>query len=565
MHFDNETADTPLFDRLLATSVDRRRLLQGSLAGLALSSLPLKLSAAPRRHGNLPFEPLRGQFEGTGLDLAEGFVADLLATEGDQLTRTAKVGANHDFTAFLPIDRQRKGRDRSGVHRGFSPKDCSSREGLLVVNHEFPDTRFHGTLRTDYDNPPSPQRLRQEQESVGLSVLKVKRSGKEWSRRPHRLDRRIDALTPMRLSGPAAEIDGGPNATGTLGNCSGGTTPWGTVLSCEENYQVFAHRSGRSYLKWPEDTYARRHHGWVVEIDPFDPESTPIKRTALGRFRHENVAVGVGKDGTVVAYMGDDRAGGHVYKFVCEDKLDPEARHGGRIDLLDRGRLYAADFEAGRWLLLERDAQPALRAALDGNGEPRYPNQAAVVADAYRAAGLVGATPTHRPEDIEIHPHDDSVYIAFTNNRRAGDSFGKIVRLVERDDDFAAMEFTWDVFAEGGPESGFSSPDNLVFDEAGRLWMVTDSRTGRGEYEFLVRNSMFCFETEGEHAGIAHLFALAPPGSELTGPSWTPDGETLFLSVQHPGSGSSREKPSTHWPRGGDHLPASAVLAIRGA
>jgi hypothetical protein len=349
-------------------------------------------------------------------------------------------------------------------------------------------------------------------------------------------NRRYDARTEHRLTGPAASVDGGPRAIGTLANCSGGVTPWGTVLSCEENFHNF--------FEWGP-TYQKRHYGWVVEIDPFDPAATPRKHTAMGRFRHENVAIRVLPDGTVVAYMGDDKRDSCVFRFVAERRLADPRDRAANLSILENGRLYAADFGRGRWIPL-----PMTEAALT---------------DAAQTALDLGATPVDRPEDLEVHPLDGSVFIALTNNAGHGNFHGHIVRLVEEGND----AFEWSVFATGGPQSGFSCPDNLLFDERGNLWMctdVSDEVVGRGIHRFMGNNAMFLLPHDYD-GGKIYRFANGPVECELTGPAWTPDGSTMFLSVQHPGGDSpdlATKGPSSHWPDGGSAMPRGAVVAITG-
>jgi secreted PhoX family phosphatase len=309
-----------------------------------------------------------------------------------------------------------------------------------------------------------------------------------------------------------------------------------------------------------------RHYGWVVEVDPFDPESTPRKHTAMGRFRHENVAIAVGADGTVVAYMGDDRNDACVYKFVADTKFT--GKRGEDMAILESGKLYVGDFGNGRWILLDYDSQEDLQTAENSDGAPLFTSQADVLADVRAASIAMGATPMDRPEDIEVHPLDGSVYIALTNNTGHGNFHGQIVRLVETDNNVASETFDWSIFATGGPQSGFSSPDNLIFDAEGNLWMVTDissSRHNTGIYAFHGNNGLYFFRTEGPMAGYAFQFASGPVHCELTGPAWTPDGRTLFLSVQHPGEVSpSLEEMTSHWPDGGDAVPRPATVAITG-
>lgn len=568
---------------LLERKIGRRSLLAGTAAVGLAAALPLNLqtaeaattaatNGAPRapQGAKLPFTPIAP----TTVDamvLPKGYRYDLLAHRGHAMGDGTIFGENADFTAFFPMDLLQKGVDKAAVHRGFLRTDLSSTDGLLLVNHEY----FNPMFLTGYTGrgEKTAEQLQAEQHMVGMSVIRVKRNKDgRWffdqSDTTH--NRRIDGRTPIRMTGPAATLDGGPMVVGTLGNCSGGATPWGTALSCEENFQDYGVSPAVSEFGfgWEPEIYNRRHYGWVVEVDPFDKNSTPRKHTALGRFRHENVAIRVGGDGSVVAYMGDDKADSCVYKFVADRKLTNLADRGGNMAILESGKLYAADFGSGRWILLDYDAQAALRDAKDSKGAALFASQADVLADARAAALVLRATPVDRPEDIEIHPLDGSVYVALTNNTGHGNFHGQIVRFVEADNNPAALTFEWSVFAVGGSQSGFSSPDNLVFDGEGNLWMVTDvssSRVASGIYKFQGNNAMFFFRTSGPDAGIAYQFMSAPVQAELTGPTWTPDGQTMFLAVQHPGeeSKSLTELTST-WPIGGNEIPRSAVIAITG-
>ena len=391
-----------------------------------------------------------------------------------------------------------------------------------------------------------------------------------WSFVSDALNRRITGFTPAMLTGPvagSAYVNGVTEVTGSVGNCSGGLTPWGTVLSCEENVDDYGEPLEDDGSGWDE-SYIPQQQGWIVEVDPFNASSSPRKHTALGRFRHENAAVTVSPSGRVVVYMGDDLIDAIVYKFVTDGAYDPANREAN-LKLLEAGKLYAANFQTGTWVLLDYNSQEARRTAEDEEGKLLFAGQADVLADATTAALVLRATPTDRPEDIEVHPRTGQVYIAFTNNANHGNFHGQIVRLSEGEGGPEATGFEWEFFATGGPQSGFSSPDNLVFDAYGNLWMVTDvssSRVATGIYEFQGNNAMFYFATEGADAGRAYQFASGPNQAELTGPFWTPDGSTMFLSVQHPGEESeSLEALSSHWPNlNGDPLPRPGVMAITG-
>ncbi|MGD9571903.1 MAG: PhoX family phosphatase [Thermoleophilia bacterium] len=548
--------------------MSRRKLLAGAAAAGVAAAVPLHLTtsraaAAPSSH--------RGTVAPTTEDrlvLPRGFRADLIAPWGSDIGGGLTAGFNHDWIGYYPIDLLERGYDLSMPHRGFSPRRASSREGVLVINHEYTNPLFVSGYTT---GTKTAEQIAAEQAAVGMSVVRVRRGRNgRWAvvTSDDTFARRIDATTPCVLTGPAATIDGGPQAVGSLANCSGGQTPWGTALSCEENFAFFA-QPAPAGDGWDPALYGRRHYGWVVEVDPWAPDAPPRKHTAMGRFRHENVAIGVAPDRTVVAYMGDDLADSCVYKFVADRKLAKASDREANLGILESGKLYVADFANGAWVLLDLAAHARLRDAKDPvTGAPLFATQADVLADARAAALPVGGTPVDRPEDIEIDPRDGSVFVALTNNTGHGNFHGQIVRIIEEGGNPAATAFGWDIFAVGGPQSGFSSPDNLIFDGHGALWMVTDissSRVGKGIYAFQGNNALFMMPTRGKDAGTAYQFASGPVDCEMTGPAWTPDGETLFLSVQHPGElSTSATSPTSRWPNGGTDVPRPSSLAITG-
>jgi uncharacterized protein len=536
--------------QLLERKVSRRQAIATTVMAGVTASLPITITPAEAAPNNgAPFKAVsavnnRPPFRATpatdadALTLPRGYKYQILAPWGEKLNDTQEIGFNHDFVGYFPIDMLEGG--------------TSSEEALLTINHEYANALFVGG-NTSKDR--TSQQIEAEMKAVGVSVVRVKKSSGKWEIVPDKRNRRIDAFTEIELTGPArghAIVKGATTVKGSVGNCSGGQTPWGTLLTCEENVDGYA-------AAWKGSGYEAMHQGWVTEIDPFNPDWKPKKRTAMGRFRHENAAVTVAKDGRVVAYMGDDMRDACVYKFVSKGKFDPKNR-AANLELLSEGDLYVADFGKGKWLLLDFDRNAKLKDAKKSDGTALVKDQAEVLADARASAIAIGGTPTDRPEDIEIHPKTGEVYIALTNNSIHGNFFGQIVKLREKGDDWTSTEFRWQPFAVGGAQSGFGSPDNLVFDPYGNLWMVTDTSTWGKDtiYDFLGNNAMFFFPTEGPDAGKAYRFCTGPNEAELTGPVWTPDGKTLFLSVQHPGedspslestTSSFAAKPSTKVPR----------------
>lgn len=484
-------------------------------------------TAPSKGGGRIPFRPIEPS-DKDDLVLPKGFEYDVIAAWGDDIGNGEKFGFNCDLTVYFPIAQ-------------------SSSHGLLWVNHEYTG---NGKIFLYPPDTPEQEKFRIEQYNLGGSIIEIKKEDGKWRLvKDSRYARRVTANTMIDLTGPArgdAAVGGAVEVEGTFANCSGGRTLWNTVLSCEENFQEDAKRWGRN----------ETHYGWVVEVDVFDPKSKPKKHTALGRFSHENVAMTLSKDGRLVVYMGDDAKDEHFYKFVSEGRFDP-AKGKENSSLLERGTLYVANLEKGKWLPLDLEKSPALKSQFRTQGE--------VLVHAREAAKLLGATPLDRPEDVEVHPIDKSVYVALTNNDRHGNYYGQILRFVEEDP--ASEHFTFEVFAVGGPQSGFSCPDNLLFDSKGNLWVCCDIASDKlnkeGVYQTFKNNGAFFIPTSGPHKGEAFQFASGPVQCEMTGPWWTPDEKTLFLAVQHPGEETTDPaNPTSRWPRG--DIPRPAVVAIRG-
>ena len=349
--------------------------------------------------------------------------------------------------------------------------------------------------------------------------------------------------------------------------------------------------------------------GWIVEIDPFAPDRPVRKRTALGRLKHEGATAVLARDGRAVVYTGDDQEFEYLYKFVTAERFDPERPERNR-DLLDSGTLYVARFRddgGGEWLPLVFNGHAAL------TPETGFESQGDVVLRCREAADRVGATPLDRPEDVAVSPVTGAVYLACTQgvnrgrtedvaggreidrgtdaaNPRAPNRWGHILEIAENGADAAAETFRWEVFMLcGDPASGnlratppaadqapadtdvtyfggstdadalsaFANPDNLNFDSAGNLWIVTDGTQPREN-----NNGCFVCPTEGDHRGDVRQFMSGPIGAEICGCEITADGRTLFLTVQHPGEGGSAVNPISNWPDGGNATPRPSLVAI---
>jgi uncharacterized protein len=561
---------------VLAVTLDRRSFLSyvgtGYAALVAAGAARAAGPLLPRRRGPAPkfFAPIEPTMK-DDLVLAAGHSYAPVVAWGDALGSKAPDGTaeafgfNNDFVAYFPIDALTGGTD--------------SAEGLLWVNHEYPNPLFVSDYTpADFKakKKKTAAQIRAERLSVGGSVVHVKRANGAWALvAGSKYNRRLTAAYPeLALTGPAATY--GP-ALGTLANCSGGATPWHTALSCEENYPDYneAEKEGFRWSDVPELALDETKFGWVVEVDPFGA-LPPVKHTALGRFKHENCSVRTGPTGRIVVYMGDDEADQHLYKFVSEKRDDPKLPRAERRKLLESGTLYAADLANGKWVPLVYSAatgaliekSPAFAAAKKLDATFAIGSQAELLLHTRVAARALGATPLDRCEDCEVHPLDGSLYVALTNSAGHGNLYGHILRLVEEKDDAEGTAFAYEVFLAGGPQTGLACPDNLAFDRAGNLWVVCDissAKLGKGAYKPFGNNGLFVVPTAGASAGDAFQFASGPAEAELTGPAFTPDYATLFLSVQHPGEETqTRDKPTSRWPGGGATEPKPAVVAVTG-
>ena len=626
----NASANPTLGD-VVARRFNRRDLL-GSLAVGAIAAVVGPRAEAAQADAATPFPfPELPAGSDERHHVAEGHDAEVLIRWGDPVLPGApafdpqrqsaeaqgrQFGYNNDFVGYFPMP---GAADPAG-------------HGLLVVNHEYTNEElmFPGLGRQDAKGVAfagmTPELVAIEMAAHGGSVLEVRRVAGRWRVVPDsKYARRITATTPMTITGPAAGADRmrtaadpqGHDALGMINNCAGGTTPWGTWLTCEENVNYYfqgklpegsPEAANHKRLGVPANLYAwGRYHerfdvghepnepnrfGWVVEIDPFDPNSVPKKRTAMGRFKHEGAAGILAGDGRYVVFQGDDERFDYVYRFVTRDPVD-RANPAANRDILDAGTLCVARFDAdgrGAWLPLVFGQGPLTSA----NG---FRDQADVLIETRRAADLLGATKMDRPEDVEANPKTGKVYVMLTNNHRrkaegvdaanprAENRFGHIVEITPDAGDYAASGFTWEVMVRCGDPAiasvgatfssattrhgWFGMPDNCAVDGLGRLWVATDGnsvgRTGRAD-------GIWAMETEGAGRGTAKHFFQVPNGAEMCGPYFTPDDTTFFVAVQHPGEAdeddpnappATFERPATRWPDFDPALPPRpAVIAI---
>ncbi len=609
----------------------RRTVLRGTL-GVAVSALYAPLvtgCAAPAgtsRDTTPALAPSIG-FKGIAVDASdkllvpEGYIASVIAAWGEPVgvpnnmpawkgdgshtaaEQAVQMGMHHDGMEFFPLDGN------------------SSTRGLLAMNHEYTDD---GLLHSGGQADWSAEKVRKSQAAHGLSVIEVAAKDGKWDMvRPSRYARRFTANTPFAIGGPcaghpmmktAADADA-KLALGTFNNCASSKTPWGTYLSGEENWMGYfsggdnlsAHekRWGMRKGGWGYNWHAHdarfdavknpnepNRHGWVVEVDPYDPTSTPIKRTALGRAAHEGAWVAVTKDGRAVVYSGEDARFEYIYKFVSRDKIQP----GGakpNATLLDHGTLHVGRFNAdgtGQWIPMTHGQGPLTAA----NG---FADQGEVLIKSRQASDLLGATKMDRPEWLAIDPLSGWVYCTLTNNSsrgqpnfpgvdaanpRANNAFGQIIRWQE-DRDFDATTFKWNhLVLAGDPANAraeakgnikgdvYACPDGIAFDARGVLWVQTDAHATqmyKGELKNVGNNQMLACDPR---SGDTRRFLTGPTNCEITGATWTPDGRTLFINVQHPGeTPSDRSDPAepskySNWPDykpGG--RPRSATVVIR--
>ena len=609
--------------------------LPGCASGGGTGAHPVAPAAdAARGSGRLGFEAIDASSE-DAVRVPRGYTARVLLRWGDPVgdprgapafrfdasnsaeDQALQAGMHHDGMAFFPLPCAAM----VGVAARPGP-DAASDRGLLAINHEYPD---YATLFPDGRANWSRDKVRKAQNALGVSVVEVRRDGGGWRVvMPSPQARRIHANTPIRLGGPAAGHDlmktaanpSGRECLGSFANCANGWTPWGTYLTCEENFQSFFKGRGTptpdearygisargDYAHWGEqdprfdvstNPNEPNRFGWVVEIDPYDPESVPVKRTAMGRKKQEGAAPAICRDGRVAFYMGDDQAFEYLYKFVTAKPWNPTDRLANR-DLLDAGTLYVARFGPdghGHWLELvfgRNGLTPA-------NG---FGSQAEVLIRARQAADRVGATPLDRPEWTAVDPLTGTVYVSLTNNRergregrpgadavnpRAPNPFGQVVRWTEAGGDHAATRFDWEFLAlAGDPDSAdtrqrasisgdaYASPDGLMVDARGVVWVQTDVSPSillRRDHALYGNNQMLAVDPVTRET---RRFLTGPRGCEVTGACMTPDGRTMFVNIQHPGEagdgGADPKDPRrvSNWPDfRPDGRPRSATVVIR--
>jgi uncharacterized protein len=636
--------DNPGLDGMIRARINRRQVLGGGIAAAAVGFFGGSLvGSSPAEASVVSGVTRRAASPGGSLGFGEvpvstddivhvpaGYVCEVLIPWGTPLFanstawapdgsnsaahQAGQVGFNHDGMHFFPLAGGRHANER----------------GLLVLNHEYTDanqiyTAAQGSSITN--DAAGREKVAKALAGHGVTVVELRRSADgSWEHvQGSAYNRRVTGTTPMNFSGPVSsahpmlQAELGEPPSGTLNNCAHGVTPWGTYLACEENWNGYfgtddpawtptalearygVAKAGFGY-NWhkavPRFDLAQNRSelnrfGWVVEIDPLDRNSTPIKRTALGRIKHEGATV-TERNGHVVVYSGDDENGDYLYKFVGNAPWRQIRARGGSP--LDDGTLYVAQFHAdgtGTWMPLVHGTGPLTIA----NG---WVDQADVLIRTRMAADAVAATRLHRPEWVAANDRTGDVFVTLTNGSgnnadvnsgRDPNPYGHIVRFREAGTVHSRTAFAWDVFLFAGdpayPEAGpnvrtdqpvFGSPDGIWVDPDGLLWIQTDisnssqNLASRG-YDRIGNNQMLVADPE---SGEVKRFLTGPRGCEITGVITTPDQTTMFVNVQHPGESTTywntRNGPPTtanprtvsNWP---DQNPAGrprpATLVIR--
>ncbi|MCX8954259.1 PhoX family phosphatase [Ruegeria sp. NA] len=595
------------FDRVVERALSRRGFLGGVLAmgsftALGGALLPTGVRAAADRFA---FEAIPAS-TADDVIVPPGYKAEVMVRWGDPLWS--------DAPEFDPATRGTAASQERAFGDNTDGQDVFLHEGhvLLVVNNEYTNRDILWGNNPDA-KAASDDDVAKGMMAHGVTVVEIAATDGKWGIvKDSPYNRRITPLTDMSLTGPAAGHDllktaadpTGTTSKGTWNNCGNGMTPWGTYLACEENFNGYfsaedenhevsaeLQRYGVSTKDWgygwagiderfdvSKNPNEPNRAGYVVEIDPTDPASTPRKLTALGRFKHENAETIVNNDGRVVVYMGDDERGEFLYRFVSEGV------YAAGVDtnaLLENGTLSVAKFNddgTGEWL----DLTPETTGMT---------SQAEICIHTRQAASALGATTMDRPEWVAANPNAPEVYCCLTNNKNRGvkpnaggddtsvngpnpreaNKYGQIVRWRPEGGDHGSSGFEWDLYvlagnptvhqdAYGGSDNVnadnmFNSPDGLKFDSNGLLWIQTDGKySNEGDFEGQGNNQMLAGDPV---TGEIRRFLVGPNECEITGLSWSPDRRTMFVGIQHPG-----EDGNSHWPDGGNSVPRSAIIAV---
>jgi len=592
--------DGETFEEIVSRRIDRRSLLKGTAAAAPLFTLG-SIETLQGQAGDPTFTAITGNLDDSPT-VPEGYQTRILARWGDPLSNAAPEFDADNLTAEAQ-------RQQIGYNCDFLAWFDLPFGGIVGVNHEYTNPEL---MFSNYDSSNSSlEQVDYEIAAHGVSFFQVipRRSpqGYQWEMvRNSTFNRRLHGETEMVITGPVAghplmktSYDAtGTMVRGTFNNCGGGVTPWRSYLTAEENFDQyfgngdavpnemartanarFGVRGEGGRRPWyqfqgrfdlSQEPNEINRFGWVVEVDPYDSTSTPKKRTALGRFKHEAAATTVSPSGRPVVYSGDDARFEYVYKFVADGTYNPSDR-ASNFDLLDSGTLYVARFDddgKGEWLPLVY-GQNGLTAI---NG---FNSQAEVLMFARQAADILGATQMDRPEDIDINPVTGKVYVALTNNTRrteeqvdaanprASNAFGHIIEITELSGEHTATEFNWEIFILAGDPAdtthgaffaGFdpagvskiANPDNLAFDRKGNLVIATDGQPRTVD----INDGIFLCPTEGPNRGQNKQLFSGVVGAECASVIMNTTNTAMFISIQHPGEGGTKEEPISNFPDG---------------
>jgi len=690
----NGSGNLSILDVIDRVDASRRRFVQGGIGASALGAAGgLTLGGFVGTVQAAPVPPAPG-FAGFGfanvppslapvadrVTVPAGYSAKLLVAWGDPIM-PGGVPFSGSATETAAQQARSYGAHTDGMH--FFPFTVggvpSSERGVLCANNEYTQEEILHPDGLVGSTGYTLDKCRKSQAAHGVSITELRRIAGKWTVvKSSPLGRRLTANTPMVVSGPAAghalmqtvefsitdtastatgNTTQGRSCQGTANNCANGITPWGTYLTCEENWNGYfgstdnsvpptSTETGKLYNRYgvTASGFGYRWHtvdprwdlkvnpnepnlfGWVVEVDPFNPSSPPVKRTALGRFKHESAQYVVDKDNHLAFYLGDDERNEYIYKFVCAGKFNPNNRAANR-NLLDSGTLYVARFDSnltGQWIPLLPGTPGLDGKALRDNPNFSGANDAEVLAKILiktrMAADAVGATMMDRPEWTGARPRIGGfdhieVYCTLTNNNRRGGTtanaadgstgagsarppvdaanprannlYGHIIRWREAGKSVTATSFSWNLFVQNGDtltgktalptndfkgnivddpngSADYGAPDGLWFDPFGRLWVQTDQAgDALGDWVNIGANSMVCADP---NTGMTRRFLTGPRNCEVTGVTMTPDGKTMFVGIQHPGEDAVAANPTefSNWPQGQWTTAADGVTPLPG-
>ena len=626
-----------LIEREIARNPSRRNILKSGMAlgmfGVFGSTMTACGGGGSTTSSPTPAAPGAISFKGVPVSsddaiiVPEGYTAEAMYKWGDPILANAPAFKG-DASETSSDQEKQAGDNHDGINFFPFPGTDGNSRGILAMNHEYINPEYIHNV-ANFNKPEIAENTKKQLAAHGVSVIEVQRNaaGKWEYVKNSTYNRRITGYTPISITGPAAGNNllktaadsTGTEALGTLNNCGAGQTPWGTYITCEENfngyfgtetaftpdalqnrYGISAAGFGYGWHKGDPrfdlnvNPNEPNRFGWVVEIDPYAPTSKPKKRTALGRFKHENAECVLSKMNKAVVYSGDDERNDYLYKFVSTDSYTPGTPASG-ANLLDSGTLYVAKFDAGTVVGDNQGTGVWIPLVYNQNGltpANGFANQAEVLIKARQAADRVGATMMDRPEWVAANrTKQGEVFLACTNNNRRGSAatassnnvngsttaasarpaldeanpravndWGHVIRINETSADSAATTFNWDIFVIAGNPSltgdkvgssnidatnTFNSPDGIQVDPEGRLWIQTDgSYTNTGNYVNQGNNQMLVADIATKKIT---RFLTGPAGCEVTGVCWTPDGKTMFINIQHPGEvGSHPNAPAAY-------------------